>query len=276
MKSTRASGKREAALIRRAHAADMRKPVLTLGLALSALALAAPQRYEMRSYVNTGGKVQPAFAWCDAPDRVIAVTQPRNADLSRPQPVKLRQVLKRPAPNTDAFDYVAEYRLGPSDAGAGQLYTAITFPDGTGDNQRYFIHTSNIENVIDPAYRMTHVNEFRTPEGAFRCRYVPQAAFLGATAKRSVIVWDNGKTATYATRNFDGTPGVYVTSGRRIASAELTAYEFTTRDGYRYRVEIRPPTAGGMGSLSVFRGSLALQTEPFLAYSISEPVQEQP
>ncbi|WP_272976828.1 hypothetical protein [Deinococcus geothermalis] len=245
--------------------------VLTLALVLSGSAIAAPQRYEMRSYVNTGGKMQPAFAWCDAPGRVLAVTQPRNADLSRPQPVKLRQVLKRPAPNTDAFDYVAEYRLGPSDAGAGQLYTAITFPDGTGDNQRYFIHTSNIENVIDPAYRMTHVNEFRTPEGSFRCRYVPQAAFMGATNKRTVIVWDNGKTATYATRNFDGTPGVYVTGGRKISNEELTAYEFKTRDGYRYRIEIVTPEYGGASSVQVYKGSQPVHDELMLAYSISRP-----
>lgn len=177
---------------------------ISLGLALSALALAAPQGYEMQSYVNIGGKVQSAFAWCDAPDRVIGVTQPARNDPTTPQPIKLRQVLKRPAPNTDAFDDVAEYRLGPSDPGAGQVYTAITFPESGG---RYFIHTSNVENVNDPAYRMTRVNEFRTPEGSFRCRYQAQAVFMGTTSKRTVIVWDNGKTVTYATRNFDGTPG---------------------------------------------------------------------
>lgn len=245
-----------------------------LGLALSALALAAPQRYEMRSYVNTGGKMQPAFAWCDAPGRVLAVTRPAKAELITPQPVTL---LQWPKPNSGQ-PQKAQYQLGPSEGAAGTVYTTLTPPGQTPNraDATFFVSISNIENVVDPHYRMTHVNEFRTPEGAFRCRYVPQAAFLGATAKRSVIVWDNGKTATYATRNFDGTPGVYVTSGRRIASAELTAYEFKTRDGYRYRVEIRPPTAGGMGSLSVFRGSLALQTEPFLAYSSSEPVQEQP
>lgn len=250
-----------------------RTTVLVLGLALCTLALAAPQRYEMKSYVNVGGKVQPAFAWCDAPDRVIAVTQPRNADLSRPQPVKLRQVLKRPAPNTDAFDYVAEYRLGPSDAGAGQVYTAITFPDGTGDNQRYFIHTSNIENVVDPAYRMTHVNEFRMPKGSFRCRYVPQAAFMGATNKRTVIVWESGRTATYATRNFDGTPGVYVTGGQKRQQAESTVYEFKTKDGYTYQVKVAPQKDRGNAELSVLRQGQVIQTEPVLAYSISEPVE---
>ncbi|GAA5512845.1 hypothetical protein Dcar01_01569 [Deinococcus carri] len=248
------------------------KPVLTLGLALSALALAAPVRYEMKSYANIGGKWQPAFAWCDAPDRVIAVTQPAGADLSQPQPIKLRQVLKRPAPNTDAFDYVAEYLLGPGEGAAGSIYTAITFPDGTGQDGQYFIHTSNVENVQDPAYRMTHVNEFRTPEGAFRCRYQPQAVFMGATNKRTVIVWDNGKTATYATRNFDGTPGVYVTGGKWTADEHGKEYRFTSSDGYVYVVNASPFSA----QVQVKKGDKVLLTEPFLAYSISQPAKEQP
>ncbi|MBB5233931.1 hypothetical protein [Deinococcus budaensis] len=250
-----------------------RKTLLTLGFTLSALALAAPQRYEMRSYMQIDGKVQPAFAWCDAPDRVIGVTQPQKLGPA-PQPIQLRQVLKRPAPNTDAFDYVAEYNLGPSDAGAGQVYTAITFPLSGG---RYFIRTSNVENVRDPAYRMTRVNEFRTPEGTFPCRYQPQAAFMGATSRETVIVWDNGKTATYATRNFDGTPGVYVTGGRKINVAGTgVIYDFPGGNGSTYRVITgsAPGTSAMLNTTT--REALKGLTQSFLAYSISLPVKEQP
>ncbi|WP_264778007.1 hypothetical protein [Deinococcus aetherius] len=250
--------------------------VLPLGLALSVLALAAPQRYEMRSYVNVGGKVQSAFAWCDAPDRVLAVTQPVRADPATPQPVTLRRWLKRPPREADAAVLTATYLLGTPDPGAGNIYTPLTFPDGTGGGGRFYIHTSNVESVNDPAYRMTRVGRFRTPEGNFPCRYVPQAAFLGATSKRTVIVWDNGRAATYATRNFDGTPGVYVTGGRKITNEELTAYEFTTKNGYRYRVELWTPQYGGAGSLLVSKGNQQLLDESFNAYSVSLPAGARP
>lgn len=270
VKGTPAAGK---TFMGRVNTGGMKRFFLVL-VGASSLALAAPLRYEMRSYANVGGRVQPAFAWCDAPDRVIAVTQPPKLGPT-PQPIQLRQVLKRPAPNTDAFDYVASYNLGPSDAGAGQVYTAITFPESGG---QYFIHTSNVKNVNDPAYRMTRVNEFRTPEGSFRCRYVSQAAFLGVTAKRTVIVWDNGKTATYATRNFDGTRGVYVTGGRRVTPGIEGGihYEFPTESGYIYSVNIHangPET--GAGIIVGKDGSLQ-PDEPFLAYSVSLPTKEQP
>lgn len=256
--------------MRRGHPAGMRlNSVLTLALVLSGSAIAAPQRYEMRSYVNAGGKMQPAFAWCDAPDRVLAVTQPAKVELITPQPVTL---LQWPKPNSGQ-PQKAQYQLGPSEGAAGTIYTTLT-PPGQMPNRaasQYFVSISNIENVVDPHYRMTHVNEFRTPEGSFRCRYVPQAAFMGATNKRTVIVWDNGKTATYATRNFDGTPGVYVTGGRKISNEELTAYEFKTRDGYRYRIEIVTPEYGGASSVQVYKGSQPVHDELMLAYSISRP-----
>ncbi|EYB69163.1 hypothetical protein DEIPH_ctg011orf0150 [Deinococcus phoenicis] len=254
------------------------KPVLTLGLALSALALAAPVRYEMKSYIQNGGKTGPAYAWCDAPDRVLAVTQPAKADLTMPQPASLVTWLKgvKGNPNIDTM------QLGPTDAGAGQVYTALTPPGmAVSDTPDSYIHSSNIENVQDPAYRMTHINEFRLDGQSYRCRYVPQAAFLGVTNKRTVIIWDNGKTATYATRNFDGTPGVSVTGGKPInfGSESGWGYQFTTKDGYTYTVtagdDMRPASARTL-ALSVSKGGKTLQTEPFLAYSISRPAKEQP
>ncbi|WP_227978549.1 hypothetical protein [Deinococcus terrestris] len=249
-----------------------RRTLLTLGLALPALALAAPQRYEMRSFVNVNGTVRPAFAWCDAPGRVLAVTRPAKGVQTTPQPVTLYRWLKRPLPESDASRLTAPYLLGPSEGAAGSVYTRLSLPDGSGAASNFFIRTSNVENVIDPAYRMTRVNEFRTPEGSFSCRYQPQAVFMGATAKRTVIVWDNGRTATYATRNFDGTPGVYVTGGK-VSYDELgPEYIFNGADGYSYLVSYHDSSA----FVQTRRAGKTLQTEPFLAYSYSLPVKEQP
>ncbi|QBY07053.1 hypothetical protein E5F05_03845 (plasmid) [Deinococcus metallilatus] len=262
--------------MRRGEAAGMKlKPVLTLGLALSGLALAAPQRYEMQSYVNSVKKWEPAFAWCDAPDRVLAVTRPASTDPNEVQPVTFMRWLKR----NPGQPYIAQYLLGPSEGAAGTVYTSLIPPGRTPHSEatpQSFVSISNVENVIDPAYRMTHVNEFKLDGKSYRCRYVPQAAFMGATNKRTVIVWDNGRAATYATRNFDGTPGVYVTGGQKRQQAEATVYEFKTGDGYTYQLKIAPQEYSGNAELSVLRQGQVIQTEPFLAYSISLPAKGQP
>jgi hypothetical protein len=244
-----------------------RRSVLLTALALAGLALAAPQRYEMKSYVQIGGKVRPAFAWCDAPETVIALTTPQSGQATLAVRDKGQSNLL--PPNTFPAT------VGDPDPGAGQIYFPLTWKNGAS-TVKGSLHTSNIKNVQDPAYRMTHINEFRLSDIQHRCRFVPQAAFMGATNKRTVIVWDNGKTATYATRNFDGTPGVSVTGGRKTANEELTAYEFETRDGYRYRVEIMTQEYGGTGSIYVSEGRQQPLQEPFLAYSISLPLKEQP
>lgn len=239
-----------------------RRSVVLTALALAGLALAAPQRYEMKSYVNVGGKVQPALAWCDAPETVIALTTPQSGQATLAVWDKGQSNLL--PPNTFPAT------VGDPDPGAGQTYLPLTWKNGAA-TVKGLLHSSNVENVQDPAYRMTHINEFRLSDLQHRCRYQPQAAFMGATSKRTVIVWESGKTATYATRNFDGTPGVYVTGGRKIANEELTAYEFLTRDNYRYRVEIVAQDYGGTGSISVFKGRQQLLQEPLRAYSVSLP-----
>lgn len=243
--------------------------VLT-ALALAGAGLATPLRFEMRSFVNpTGavGGVRPAFAWCDAPDRVLAVTLPARAPGNSAQPVTLYRWLKRPP----AGMLATPARLGPSEGAAGSVFTRLSFPGLSGPQADFYIRTSNVENVLDPAYRLTRVNEFRTPEGSFRCRYQPQAAFMGATAKRTVIVWDNGRTATYATRNFDGTPGVSVTGGK--VSYDDLGPEYTFRSGSStYLVKYHPYAA----FVLVQRGGCTLRTETFLAYSYSQAVKEQP
>jgi hypothetical protein len=129
------------------------------------------------------------------------------------------------------------------------------------------VRLSNVLNVNDPAYRMSAVSGFKTPYEDVRCRYVPDAAFMGVTAKRTVIIWESGGKMTYATRNFDGTPGVYLTGGTRAQDDIGPEYTFN-KAGYTYLIKFHPYTA----FVQVKQGGRLLQTEPFLAYSISTPL----
>ena len=220
--------------------------VKLLWLALLAAApLASAQGYEMKSYLNLNGP-QPAAYWCDAPGRVLAVTQPATQPSQmngQPQPVKLVQW-------TGASHTWQTYQLGPADSGAGQVYHSLT-PAGqrVSASPRYFIHASNIENVNDPAYRMTKVGEFKVPAGTFPCRYQPDAAFIGATARHSVTIWESGSKVTYRSRNRDGTAGVSLTGGRHAGDE----YRWT-KNGYTYVVNL---SSGA--TLSVRRGGKVLE-----------------
>ena len=224
---------------------------------LAAASLASAQGYEMKSYLNLNGWQSAAF-WCDAPGRVLAVTQPQTTQppqtTGKPQPVKLVQW-------TGANHTWQNYQLGPTDPGAGQLYTALT-PAGqtVSDSPDSFIHASNVENVNDPQYRMTRVGEFKLPAGTFQCRYKPNAAFIGATARHSVTVWEAGGKLTYSSSNRDGTPGVYLSGGTHAGDE----YRWT-RNGYTYALKLGTPGA----TLSVLRGGKLLSREAFQAYSIS-------
>ncbi|GAA4004756.1 hypothetical protein GCM10022631_14750 [Deinococcus rubellus] len=223
---------------------------------LAAAPLASAQGYEMKSYLNLNGP-QPAAFWCDAPGRVLAVTQPvvQPAQMTnQPQPVRLVQW-------TGPSHTWQNYQLGPADPGAGQIYTALT-PAGqqVSDSPQYFIHSSNIENVNDPGYRMTHINGFKVPAGTFGCRYKPNAAFIGATARHSITVWETGSKVTYSSSNRDGTAGTYLTGGSHIGSE----YRWN-RNGYTYALKLDDPGA----TLSVLRGDKLLSKETFQAYSVS-------
>ncbi|AZI43304.1 hypothetical protein EHF33_11585 [Deinococcus psychrotolerans] len=233
--------------------------LLWIALLAASLAAASPttaQGYEMKSYLNLNG-AQPAAFWCDTPERVLAVTQPKGTGgAAQPvtQPVKLLEW-------AGGDSSVQDYQLGPSDAGAGNLYTALT-PAGQKVSQtpRYYVHSSNIENVNDPLYRMTHVNAFKVSAGTFACRYKPQAAFIGATAKHSITVWESGDKVTYSSSNHDGTPGLYLMGGTHSGQH----YRWTN-NGYTYALTLDDPAA----TLSVLRGAKVLSKEAFLAYSVS-------
>lgn len=252
------------------HHKSMNK-LLWVALALAGTASAAS--YTMQSYVKVGPATRPAFAWCDAKDRILAVTAP-TSPLSSPDDVRevtlLRWLKNKPA-NVGSF----KYKLGLAEGAAGSSYYGL-IPAGfkaTRDlASKYFIHLSNVENTLDPSYRMSRVVRFKTMQGENACRYVPNAAFMGVTEKRTVIVWDEGDAITYATRNFNGTPGVYVTGGKKVVGVEGgVTYEFTTEDGYKYRLVIDDSSPSTGAAVQVLRGGNLKSKESFLAYSISVP-----
>ncbi|MDL2344498.1 hypothetical protein QOL99_10060 [Deinococcus sp. MIMF12] len=254
------------------------KGAVLAALALAGLALAAPHRYEMRSFVNVEGKVggvQPAFAWCDAPGRVLVLRQfdtPAGPARRNAPQYTVTELYEWPKTRAGLGKLRrSEVRIGWPDAGAGQTFHSLKATSGPRQGQSGHLRTSTVENE-DPAYRMTRVNEFRLNGTSYRCRYQPQAVFMGSTAQRTVIVWDNGRAATYATRNFDGTPGMYVTGGK-VSYDELgPEYIFSGAGGYSYRVKYHDSSA----FVQVRRNGKMLQSEHFLAYSVSMPTPSTP
>lgn len=234
------------------------KSLMMTVMALAGTASAAG--YQELSYANSG-HWQPAAAWCDTPGRVLAVTAPSGQGAV--QPTTLLQWTGGKL-STQAWQY------GPGEGAAGSVYTALTpASQQVSDTPNYYVHTSNVENVSDPAYRLTHVVEFKVPAGTFRCRYVPQAAVLAATAKHSVVVWEQGGKVTYASRNRDGTAGVQLTGGMHTRGTGGDQYQWQ-KNGYTYTLRLGGAATPG-GTLDVSRGGRTLKTEPLLAYSVSVP-----
>lgn len=228
---------------------------------------------QMNSYMLVGKKTIPAFAWCDAPDRVLAVTAPPSS-LSGPQdvqPVTLLRWLKNKPQQAGSFNY----KLGPTEGATGSSFYGLVpagFKATPELSSKYFVQLSNVQQP--PEYRMRRVVQFKTMQGGNTCRYVPNAAFMGVTAKRTVIVWDEGDVITYATRNFGGGPGAFVTGGRKQRTQEGgTFYTFATEDGYSYRLTVDEYGSAGGARLDVQRNGKRVLKEPFLAYSVSQSLR---
>ncbi|GGL84315.1 hypothetical protein GCM10010840_22610 [Deinococcus aerolatus] len=236
----------------------MTRTVVLLTLTLTGGAQ-AQTHWQATSYADIGGW-QRVQSWCDTPGRVLAVTLPDQSGNA----VKLAQWV-------GGKINVQHWHLGRPDPGAGQIYTPLV-PAGQRQGQPpdYFIHSSNIENTRDPHYRMTHINAYVVPAGRFQCRYVPQAAVLAATARHTVIVWEEGTKFTYASRNRDGTPGLRLTGGTHTRTdAGHEQYRWTIAD-LQYVLDIGRSARAG-GSLSVLKGGRRLSREEILACTISVP-----
>lgn len=220
----------------------MRPLSALLFVGLSALASAAG--YQMTSGLQGVGQTQPLLAWCDAPQSVYALTRSAGKGTLYEWPKA-------------GGERVQTVKMGEGDGAAGSVF----YPFNAGKLSGH-VRMSNIENTLDPAYRMTHVGEFAFGGVAHRCRYVSDAAFMGVTGKRTVIIWHKENGATYATYNFNGKRGVKV-AGQKLGQG----WAFTAPQGYRYRV-VRE---AGLWRLDVWRGNRRLQSELFRAYSLSLP-----
>ena len=157
------------------------------------------------------------------------------------------------------------YQYGPSDAGAGNLYTALT-PAGqpVSDHHTSYVHTSNVENTNDTAYRMDHTIKFVLSTGTYTCAYQAQAEFMGATARHGITVLETGSTVRYVSSNRDGSVGLNLAGGTHTVIAGSDDY-FWKNNGYSYALHVGRPGA----TLTVRRGSAVMSRETFQAYSVS-------
>ena len=104
---------------------------------------------------------QPLWAWCDSPDRVLALIQygvPATT-YAQTTPAELHEWPKTAAGLGKI--QVSEVQIGVPDPGAGQIYTPLNLTSGPRKGQSGYVHTSNIENTNDPAYRMRKTGEFK-------------------------------------------------------------------------------------------------------------------
>ena len=229
---------------------------LTL-LALGTSALAEAKGYQMTSMLQRSGKAQPLFAWCDAQGAVYALI-----------PFDVRRPLGRRAklyqwPKGGGLARVDTVTMSEGDGAAGSVYYPFGLGKSAASHPRNYVRISNVENTLDPSYRMTRVGEVMLNNVTYRCRYVPEAAFVGVTPQRTVIVWEGaGGEASYATRNFNGRPGVSV-RGLKVVGG----YRFTTSDGYSYAIVGK----AGQKRVEVRQGAKLLSSEHFRVYSESLP-----
>lgn len=227
------------------------------GLVLGSGASAAG--HQTLSYVAQQGTPQPALVWCDAPDAVLALTQPGDGFTGK--------LLSWPK----------------TGSGLGPLRSQAVRINLTGPLAEAEFHETTWEGVTsrqaggilrrsrDPRER---INTFEFAHGgrAYACRQVPAAVFIGVTQRRTVIIWDSGRAATYATRNFDGSAGAYVTGGQVKYGGLGPEYTFSAANGYSYLVLYHEYSAFLQVS---YRGKVLL-TEPFVAYSLSRATKESP
>jgi len=257
-------------LIHRDHAVKMnRNLALTLGLALSSVAAAAPQAFTQSTFVLEGGRWQPAAVLCDAPDRVVTLSNSGSASIA-----VYRQFLKaNPGRVTRTL-----YSVGAPGGAAGSIYRPL-YPlrDGVDTGRyTYFFRTSNVQGTAS-GETMDRVSLNTPLDGQLSCRWASGTVFLGVTPDRTAIIRAAGGRVTYTSRDFDGRGGVTLTGGRHGHSVEgQDEYTWTTPDGYSYGLEVGTVSGGPGATLTVSRGGQMLLREGFLAYSVSRPRSPQP
>lgn len=229
--------------------------------------------YQLQSYVFTGEMAQPAFAWCDAKDRILALSQPQKA-LTTAQPVTLYNWSKRQLTHADT----TKVQLGPVQAGAKHMSYKVRGQDKAKGNIQ-------LSTVIDAKTRIQKVNAFDVGQGKNDCRHVSNAAFIGAGTESTVIVWD-GKCdwsglvckATLATRHYNGRGDLMLRNGqtgyRNIARSGKDITDFTLTYSFENDKDdlLRVLEITNTGStLTTRKNGQVVAIERMLAYSVSLP-----
>ncbi|PYE53514.1 hypothetical protein DES52_10843 [Deinococcus yavapaiensis KR-236] len=265
-----------------------------------AASMAAAQPYVQHDFGQIASAAyRPLFAWCDGPDRVVAVSSP--AKLLGPNEtvaVSLASLTKSAPERVN----IARYQLGPADGAAGSVYYGLRPFGSAASTEGNFLHVSNIQRA-DGGYTFTHVVAVTSNGQALECRYftvneadpasggpTEGSVFAGASAKRSVWIQrlPNGR---YMYRSFDyvGSERLPETSESRVSgdfdtskrgirlsngirtktSAGGLVYQFRN-GGYTYRVEVGS-TARPFARVTVTSNGRTLLSEPFRFYSDSRP-----
>lgn len=71
--------------------------------------------------------------------------------------------------------------MSEGDGAAGSVYYPFGLGKSAASHPQNYVRISNVENTLDPSYRMTRVGEVMLNNVTYRCRYVPEAAFVGVT-----------------------------------------------------------------------------------------------
>ena len=177
------------------------------------------------------------------------------------------------------------YRVGPGDAGAGQVHYPLTLAKGstTPSGVPYNVASFNTGMLDQPEQALTPpILGVTSAESDGQCRWVLNTRLLGFSSRRSVQITQGSGGLTYQTWNFgdaatsrpvnpDGVqrssvPSLSISGGLRLISNTQESFVFQNA-GYTYTVRVarqgQPPAA----SITVSRGGKVLQTEDLTGYT---------
>lgn len=219
-----------------------------------------------RTYAASGGVVRRRLFLCDAVDHAVVLL------LAIPAANGRADLLRLAKPSLAATHRTLV--VGDPDAGAGQVHYPLASVSGAAAGD---VHAVN-PGAFDEAVTTAAVVEVTLGGQAASCRFEPRIRFLGATARRTIMV--TGPAAgPFRYQSFDyASPVVPLPSsagGRTQPTLSLGGghaapiagggrrFDFVT-GSYRYRIDARPSGA----RLTVTRNGHTLLTSAFAGYTI--------
>lgn len=234
--------------------------------------MGATDGYQLRSYVQTETSALPAFAWCEAKDKILALTQPQQA-LTTPRPTTLyswsKSQLGQPTTQNMQLDRASQNKS------SNQVTHKLLSKSTSGV---LAFGKSKKEGA-----RMPKIDNFQLGKSQNSCRHAFNAAFMGASNKHTVIVWDGNCDfsglvckATLATRSYKGNNNLLLDNGQmgyrniqlnkgKVTSFTLTYTFESDSDGLFRLLEITDKGS----TLTTRKAGQVLSRERFLAYSVS-------